>query len=237
MLWYEDDIHQLETKLNSLVETASGVSSESSTSERLRSGWPRAGRPRAGGAQTGGSPTETLQAGPVVFYGSSSIRLWTTLATDFPNVDSLNLGFGGSTLAACAWFFERVILPASPKSVVFYAGDNDLGDGRHPEEVCLFFSVLAQKMQTYLPGVPLTFMSIKVSPARWDIAPKIRQTNELIAREISRLPGFQVIDVTTPLLDAAGRPRLEFFENDGLHLSPAGYRVWQQVLEQHPSVF
>lgn len=227
MLWYEDDIHQLETKLNSLVPTPNGVSLDSSTSEQLRAGGPRAGMPQS----------ELLETGPVVFYGSSSIRLWTTLATDFPDINSLNLGFGGSTLAACAWFFERVIIPASPKSVVFYAGDNDLGDGRHPEEVCLFFSVFAQKMQTYLPGVPVTFMSIKISPARWDIAPKIRQTNELIAQEISRLPGFQVIDVTKPLLDAAGRPRLEFFESDGLHLSSAGYRVWQQVLQQHSGIF
>ena len=37
---------------------------------------------------------------PPVFYGSSSIRLWATLAEDFdPRV--LNLGFGGSTLEAC----------------------------------------------------------------------------------------------------------------------------------------
>ena len=50
----------------------------------------------------------------VVFYGSSSIRLWTTLANDFPDVNTLNLGFGGSTLASCTWFFERLIVPANP---------------------------------------------------------------------------------------------------------------------------
>jgi hypothetical protein len=37
---------------------------------------------------------------PPVFYGSSSIRLWDTVAKDFdPRI--LNLGFGGSTLEAC----------------------------------------------------------------------------------------------------------------------------------------
>ena len=79
----------------------------------------------------------------VVFYGSSSIRLWKTLADDFPEQNTLNLGFGGSTLAACAWFFERLVLPAKPKAIVFYAGDNDLGDSRLPEEVFLFFRALA----------------------------------------------------------------------------------------------
>ena len=174
---------------------------------------------------------------PVVFYGSSSIRLWTTLSTDFPGINLLNLGFGGSTLAACAWFFERLVVPAAPKSIVFYAGDNDLGDGRHPEEVYLFFCAFVQKMRQHLPGVPLSFLSIKVSPARWNIASEIRRTNELIAQYISKTPDCQYIDMATALLDAAGKPRREFFEADGLHLSPAGYRVWQQTLQQHPCVF
>ena len=174
---------------------------------------------------------------PVVFYGSSSIRFWTTLATDFPGIQALNLGFGGSTLAACAWFFERLVLPASPKSVVFYAGDNDLGEGRRPEEVCLFFSVLAQKMHRLLPGVPLAFLSIKVSPSRWEIAPEIRYTNELIEQEVAKYPTYQVIDMTTPLLDPAGRPCSTFFESDGLHLSPNGYEKWKQVLQQHHNLF
>ncbi len=105
----------------------------------------------------------------IVFYGSSSIRLWTTLAQDFPHLDTLNLGFGGSTLAACAWFFERLVVPNTPKAIVFYAGDNDLGDGRHPEEVCLFFCAFARKMRILLPDVPLYFLSVKISLARWEL--------------------------------------------------------------------
>ena len=34
----------------------------------------------------------------VVFYGSSTIRRWTTLEQDFPQAKLINLGFGGSTL-------------------------------------------------------------------------------------------------------------------------------------------
>ncbi|GAB2600764.1 GDSL-type esterase/lipase family protein [Spirosoma areae] len=173
----------------------------------------------------------------VIFYGSSSIRLWTTLAQDFPTINALNLGFGGSTLAACSWFFERLMVPANPKSLVFYAGDNDLGDGRHPEEVYLFFCTLAEKMRTLLPGLPLSFLSIKISPARWNIAHKIYATNQLLLTEIEKNPGYQYIDATTPLLGPTGQPRPEFFENDGLHLSQAGYRVWRQVVQQQARIF
>src|ERR1700738_2088625 len=60
---------------------------------------------------------------PPVFYGSSSIRLWETLAEDFdPRV--LNLGFGGSTLEACDYFFARLVPPVHPRSLLIYAGDN-----------------------------------------------------------------------------------------------------------------
>ncbi|GAB4055012.1 GDSL-type esterase/lipase family protein [Spirosoma litoris] len=173
----------------------------------------------------------------VVFYGSSSIRLWTTLAQDFPQINTLNLGFGGSTLAACAWFFERVIIPVKPKSIVFYAGDNDLGDGRHPEEVYLFFCAFADKLRTLLPGVPLSFLSIKISPSRWGISERIRHTNKLIYGELEKYADYQYIDMTTPLLGKDGRPRNELFESDGLHLSPAGYRVWQQALLKNARFF
>lgn len=166
----------------------------------------------------------------VVFYGSSSMRLWTTLAQDFPEIKTLNLGFGGSTLAACAWFFERLLVPAAPQSVILYAGDNDLGDGRHPEEVYLFFCAFAEKMSKLLPGVPLTFLSIKLSPSRWNIADKIRLTNELIKNEIQKDTDFQYVDMTTPLLGNNGQPRQELFEKDGLHLNPEGYRAWRKTL-------
>lgn len=173
----------------------------------------------------------------VVFYGSSSMRLWKTLEQDFPESKTLNLGFGGSTLAACAWFFERLIVPVAPQSLVFYAGDNDLGDGRHPQEVYLFFCAFAEKMSRLLPGVPWYFLSIKVSPARWGISKQIQETNKLIRDELINLPDCQYVDMTTPLLAADGRPRREFFENDGLHLNPAGYKAWKEALQQQAKIF
>ncbi|CAF4466122.1 unnamed protein product, partial [Adineta steineri] len=44
-------------------------------------------------------PTAIRQG--VVFYGSSSIVMWNTLAQDFSDYTTLNRGFGGSTLVEC----------------------------------------------------------------------------------------------------------------------------------------
>ena len=100
---------------------------------------------------------------PPVFYGSSSIRLWDTLAEDFdPRI--LNLGFGGSTLEACDYFFARLMPPVDPRSVLLYAGDNDLGDGRSVERVFGLFRSLASKVAS-LGAIPFGFVSVKPSPA------------------------------------------------------------------------
>lgn len=56
----------------------------------------------------------SLPPNPVVFYGSSTIRLWEELADDFADQRALNLGFGGSTLQACVYFFERLVTPIKP---------------------------------------------------------------------------------------------------------------------------
>jgi len=80
--------------------------------------------------------------GVVAFYGSSSIRLWDSLEEDFFDVPVVNLGFGGSTLAACAYFFDRLVLPCKPRALVCYAGENDIGDGARPEAVVGSFHAL-----------------------------------------------------------------------------------------------
>lgn len=170
---------------------------------------------------------------PVVFYGSSSIRLWTTLAEDLGSKSVLNAGFGGSTLEACAYFFERLVVASQPASLVVYAGDNDLGDGRTPADVLRYFRDLSRKASLYLPGIPFGFISIKPSPARAGITDRIRQTNEMIAGEIRNMPGAYYIDVFSAMLDVDGKPCPDLFQEDGLHLNSSGYRLWTEIILNH----
>ena len=168
-----------------------------------------------------------------LFYGSSSINLWTDLYTDFADAKPANLGFGGSTLAACTWFFDRIVAPVtSAKTIVIYAGDNDLGDGRNPEEVCLYYLQLAGKVRRTFGDIPLYFISIKPSLQRWEIISQIRSTNRLIGEEIAKDPFQHYIDIFPDMLDEQGIPARELFEQDGLHLSAAGYALWKKKVRE-----
>ncbi len=170
---------------------------------------------------------------PVVFYGGSSIRLWETLDSDFPGVGTVNLGFGGATLAACVFFFGRLVRPCGPRSLVVYAGDNDLGDGRSPSDVLVSFRELADLVSS-LPGGPrLSVLSIKPSPARWYLIDAIREANRMIKGEVDSRPATFYVDVHGPMLEADGRPRAVLYADDGLHLSVEGYRLWKDLLSAH----
>ncbi|MHA4808086.1 GDSL-type esterase/lipase family protein [Flavitalea flava] len=166
-----------------------------------------------------------------IFYGSSSIRLWDSLQTDFSGFSPVNLGFGGSTLAACVWFFERLLTGYHPLSIIVYAGDNDLGDGRHPEEVFLFFKQLVASTRSLFGDIPLVFISIKPSITRWNILDSIRYTNTLIEAEIKRAGGnLHFVNVYPRMTDNSGYPKREFLDPDGLHMSEKGYALWKEIL-------
>ena len=181
---------------------------------------------------------ENKQAGSTtairtIFYGSSSIRLWHTLAEDFEDRNPLNLGFGGSTLAACAWCFKRIVVPYKADRFVIYAGDNDIGDGRLPEEVFVFFQQLTVLIEEYYGKIPCHFISIKPSFIRWNLDSNIKYTNGLIESEIiKRNDNWHFINIYDKMIDASGYPNKHYFDEDGLHLNAEGYGVWKQCVRE-----
>ena len=172
---------------------------------------------------------------PVAFYGSSSIRMWDNLARDFSDVPTVNLGFGGSTLEACAHFFEQIVVPVAPRALVIYAGDNDLGHGQTPDQVVASFGDLQNRINAaFGENFPFLFLGVKPSFARWHLIDVIQETNARIAGEIStRDTGGRFVDLFPAMLNEREMPRPELFAEDGLHLSQAGYEVWREAATQN----
>lgn len=167
---------------------------------------------------------------PVAFYGSSTMRLWDDIDHKLSHKDALNLGFGGATLEACVYYFERIILPRNPRSLVIYAGDNDIGNHKDSNKVIELYIDLLQKIDQHLPGIPVTLISIKCSPARAPMRQTIEATNSQIARLAKTRPNTQYIDLFTALLDKDGQIKDNLFEGDKLHLNKKGYEIWLKNL-------
>jgi lysophospholipase L1-like esterase len=171
-----------------------------------------------------------VSSGGVLFVGSSSIRLWETLETDFPGVPVIKRGFGGSQMADLLFFADRIIVPYRPRLVVIYEGDNDIQLGKTPERLAEEFRRVIQKIHEVLPETRIAFIAIKPSPQRWDKIAAIQRANALIQDYIQADPRLAFIDVYTPMLNQQGRPRPELFQADQLHLNATGYQLWRQII-------
>jgi lysophospholipase L1-like esterase len=169
----------------------------------------------------------------VVFIGSSSIRLWSTLAEDFPGMTVINRGFGGSELADSVFYADRIVIPYQPRLVVVYAGENDINAGKSPETVLADFRAFRAKVHAALPATKIIYLSCKESPSRAKVRAQVQAANRLIAADCATDPRCTFVDVATPLLDAAGGYRPGLFREDQLHLNPAGYAIWTRVLASY----
>ena len=168
-----------------------------------------------------------------LFIGSSSIRLWKTLAQDFPNLQVINRGFGGSQIIDSVNYAERIVIPYRPRRIVFYAGGNDINAGKSPQQVAADFQSFVAKVHAALPRTPIAYISIAPNPARWAQVEKVRQANRLIEDFTKQNKHLSFINVFPHMLGSDGLPRPEIFVADRLHMNAQGYALWKRVVGEH----
>lgn len=171
----------------------------------------------------------------VLFYGSSSFTLWHDLADYFPEHNVVNHGFGGSTLADCIEYFDRLVAAYAPRVFILYAGDNDLGDGASPEQVLQRLRTIIDRKREILGSVPMAYVSIKVSPARFMLMHGIAYTNRIIERELGHAADVHFVDITRRMVGRGLEPLLGYYSEDPLHMNRAGYRILGRSLFEYLS--
>jgi lysophospholipase L1-like esterase len=165
----------------------------------------------------------------IVFVGSSSIRLWKSLAADFPGFPVVNRGFGGSQLADSVNFAERIITPYHPRQVVIYAGGNDINAGKSPDVVYGDFVALVKKLRAAMPHVEIAYISSAPNPARWAQVEKVKRLNTLVA-EYCRHRDIEFINVFPLMLGPDGLPKPDIYVSDRLHMNAKGYEIWKEAV-------
>lgn len=179
----------------------------------------------------------TLPKNPVLFVGSSSIRMWKS-GDDFPGFVILNRGFGGSQWSDLNHFFDQLVAPYDAPTIVVYEGDNDITVGKSPEQVLEDTKEFVEKVKGLKKQPNLIFLAIKPSITRANIWPNMARYNELLKEYVETLPNAWYVDEAAKFFTEDGSLPADLF-SDGLHLSEKGYNIWIEALtpllqEVHP---
>jgi lysophospholipase L1-like esterase len=172
-------------------------------------------------------------SGAILFVGSSSFRKWTNVQSHFPGYTIINRGFGGSTLPDVIRYASEIIFPYHPKQIVIYCGDNDLASSDSVTADIVFnrFVRLYDLIRKRMPEVDIVYVSIKPSPSRLRLMPKMEEVNDMIRDFMAKHSHAVFADVYHPMLTPQGQPIDSLFLADKLHMNDKGYRIWQQILQ------
>lgn len=180
--------------------------------------------------------------GGIVFTGSSSFTLWSTLEADMAPLPAINRGFGGALMGDVVRYADRIVIPYAPKAVVLFVGTNDIS-GRKPasaQQVVEGFDAFTAKVWATLPDTLTFFVAITPSRARWKLWPIASEANRLIHEKVRTDPRLRFIDLTDKLLGPDGLPNRTLYRSDKLHPSKQGYVLWasaiKTALEAEPSI-
>ena len=154
------------------------------------------------------------------------------LRESFPELgpQAINRGFGGSLAPDSTRYADRIVIPYKPRMVVFYAGDNDVEANHTPAQIAGDFAAFEQKVHAALPDTQIVFISIKPSIRRFPWIEQIKGANALVREYCATHPHLTFVDIVPQMLGEDGKPRKELLVADGLHMTPAGYKIWNDAL-------
>jgi len=167
--------------------------------------------------------------GGLLFTGSSTARMW-DLKKFFPDRSTLNRGFGGSQYWDLICFADVIIGKHRPDCIIVYSGDNDISAGKSPEWTAVDCITAVERLCRAAPQSRIIVLGTKPSSSRWQLYPAMQAANGLIEQHIKGLEQVYFLDLGPLLLGTDGKPVLDYYLEDALHLSETGYRLWTDAL-------
>jgi lysophospholipase L1-like esterase len=177
--------------------------------------------------------TEVYPDNSVLFTGSSSIVLWSTLKDDMAPYNIIQRGYGGSRLSDFAVYADRIIYPHRYSGIVIFLANDITGSDadKSPEEVGRLFRFVLKTIRGKFPETPVFWIAITPTSSRWKVWPLIRKANNIISEICSRHKNTYFIPTEKYFLNDKGMPRDELFRPDLLHLNTEGYKVWTGIIK------
>lgn len=166
----------------------------------------------------------------IVFTGSSSVRMWSTLKQVFPENQILNTGFGGSQASDLLYHLEPLVLRFKPKKVFIYEGDNDLWAKKKPKEIIVTTHKIIQEIHKINASTKIVLIAAKPSISRWKLRGKYKRLNKKFRKMSDDNPLLSYADVWSPMLNRR-KLKTDIFIEDGLHMNQKGYDLWYEAIK------
>lgn len=173
--------------------------------------------------------------GGIVLVGGSNARRWTDVADYFPGEVVLNRGFGGARLSEVVHYWDRLVKPYAPKTIILNAGGNDLTGGGTLEELLANCKAFMAKTRAALPQARVYYIAIP-PVMRTAKSPEalagVKKVNDMLAAYAEKDAQLEFIDIFPAFLGADGKPKAEMYVEDGTHFTPKGYAAVAALLRE-----
>jgi hypothetical protein len=170
----------------------------------------------------------------ILFAGSSSIRLWTSLEKDMVPYHVIQRGYGGAKLSDFAVYADRIFDPHQCRAIVLFIANDITGSSQDktPENVAALFRNVLKTIRKTHPVTPVFWISITPTVLRWKVWPEIEKANSLIKEICDKKKNTYFIKTDFAFLSENGLPKDELFRDDKLHLTEKGYAVWTEIIKK-----
>ena len=177
---------------------------------------------------------ETAPEGSLLFLGSSSIRLWETLAEDMAPYPIIQRGYGGAHIRDAIFFPDALLGDYEPAMIIGFIANDIKGDpdDERPQRVKRLFKYFVKQIRARQPDVPFLWIEITPTQSRWAQWEDIQCVNQKIKAYCEKTDNLYFIDTASAFLDEKGKPKTELFVEDQLHLNPKGYALWSSIIRK-----
>ena len=175
----------------------------------------------------GGCTNKDVQPVGLLFEGDSDIEGWDT--NSYP--DSANVGVGGAVCRDVLDALADTLDTYKPDRVVLVCGENDLWEQSVGKTFRDFSAVVSEIQKS---GATVYYMGTKPEPLTTELHSAYRAYDDRIrqhARELATDASAPLVMIDVyPGFEALGNPD-ELYQRDQLHLSRAGYDLWDAWLQ------
>ena len=169
----------------------------------------------------------------ILCLGSSSFRLWDTIAEDMAPYKIVRRAYGGAKYCDLAIHSPQLVNGLRFRAAMIFIGNDITGNAKDktPEEVARLAKIVMDTVHKQRPKAPVFLIAITPSPSRFQHWPRIVLAN----RSLEKLAGSEAntffVATQNKYLNLQSEPRPELFVKDMLHQNKDGYAIWSSLLK------